>query len=130
MWRGCVRNIEIKSQVKPTGRQTILHEPQERFNLRLGNIDLLVHRIGGIEKQDGTGNISYDPANHEFMVRLREERILKIADKLPPLKVMGDDELCIINFKPSSSACVLAVVVTAHEGSFWVFFKSFLKEIG
>ncbi|WP_217554298.1 2-oxoacid:acceptor oxidoreductase subunit alpha [Streptomyces sp. GbtcB6] len=35
----------------------------------------LEHRIGGIEKQDGTGNISYDPANHEFMVRTRQARI-------------------------------------------------------
>ena len=55
-----------------------------------------MHRIGGIEKQDGTGNISYDPANHELMVRLREERILKIADKLPPLEVMGDDDADIL----------------------------------
>ena len=58
--------------------------------------EALMHRIGGIEKQDGTGNISYDPANHEFMVRLREERILKIADKLPPLEVMGDDDADIL----------------------------------
>ncbi|SOD84492.1 2-oxoacid:acceptor oxidoreductase subunit alpha [Streptomyces sp. Ag109_G2-15] len=35
----------------------------------------LEHRIGGIEKQDGTGNISYDPANHEFMVRTRQAKI-------------------------------------------------------
>ncbi|MEM8706174.1 MAG: 2-oxoacid:acceptor oxidoreductase subunit alpha [Actinomycetota bacterium] len=52
----------------------------------------LMHRIGGIEKQDGTGNISYAPENHEFMVRLREERILKIAEKLPPLEVAGDED--------------------------------------
>jgi len=58
--------------------------------------EALMHRIGGIEKQDGTGNISYDPANHEFMVHLREERILKIADKLPPLEVMGDDDADIL----------------------------------
>jgi 2-oxoglutarate ferredoxin oxidoreductase subunit alpha len=35
----------------------------------------LEHRIGGIEKQDGTGNISYDPANHDFMVRTRQAKI-------------------------------------------------------
>ncbi|MEV7857691.1 2-oxoacid:acceptor oxidoreductase subunit alpha [Streptomyces hirsutus] len=35
----------------------------------------LEHRIGGIEKQDGTGNISYDPANHDFMVRIRQAKI-------------------------------------------------------
>jgi 2-oxoglutarate ferredoxin oxidoreductase subunit alpha len=39
----------------------------------------LEHRIGGIEKQDGTGNISYDPANHDFMVRTRQAKIDNIA---------------------------------------------------
>ncbi|MDH2412489.1 2-oxoglutarate ferredoxin oxidoreductase subunit alpha, partial [Streptomyces chitinivorans] len=38
----------------------------------------LEHRIGGIEKQDGTGNISYDPANHDFMVRTRQAKIDRI----------------------------------------------------
>jgi 2-oxoglutarate ferredoxin oxidoreductase subunit alpha len=51
--------------------------------------EALMHRIGGIEKQDGTGNISYDPTNHEFMVVFEKSGILKIADKLPPLEVMG-----------------------------------------
>ena len=43
----------------------------------------LEHRIGGIEKEHETGNISYDPENHEFMVKLRAEKILKIADHIP-----------------------------------------------
>jgi 2-oxoglutarate/2-oxoacid ferredoxin oxidoreductase subunit alpha len=50
----------------------------------------LMHRIGGIEKEDGTGNISYDPTNHEFMVRMRADRIAKIADDIPLLAVDGD----------------------------------------
>ena len=50
----------------------------------------LMHRIGGIEKEDGTGNISYDPANHEFMVRMRAERIARIADDIPEVEVEGD----------------------------------------
>lgn len=45
----------------------------------------LEHRIGGIEKQDGTGNISYDPANHEFMVRTRQAKINGIA--VPDIEV-------------------------------------------
>ncbi len=52
--------------------------------------DGLMHRIGGIEKQDGTGNINYAPENHDFMVRLRDERIRKIAETIPPLEVQGD----------------------------------------
>jgi 2-oxoglutarate/2-oxoacid ferredoxin oxidoreductase subunit alpha len=50
----------------------------------------LMHRIGGIEKEDGSGNISYDPANHERMVRLRAARIAGIAADIPPVEVTGD----------------------------------------
>jgi 2-oxoglutarate ferredoxin oxidoreductase subunit alpha len=50
----------------------------------------LQHRIGGLEKQDGSGNISYDPANHATMTRLRAARIARIADELPPLAVDAD----------------------------------------
>lgn len=51
----------------------------------------LEHRIGGIEKQDGTGNISYDPANHATMTRLRAEKVSKIAADLPALEVDDPD---------------------------------------
>jgi 2-oxoglutarate ferredoxin oxidoreductase subunit alpha len=47
----------------------------------------LEHRIGGLEKGDGHGNISYDPANHDFMVRTRQAKIDRIADSIPPLQV-------------------------------------------
>ncbi|HKA67505.1 MAG TPA: 2-oxoacid:acceptor oxidoreductase subunit alpha [Actinomycetes bacterium] len=47
----------------------------------------LEHRIGGIEKSDGRGNISYDPANHDFMVRTRQAKIDGIARDIPPLEV-------------------------------------------
>ncbi|GAB2710214.1 2-oxoacid:acceptor oxidoreductase subunit alpha [Kitasatospora kifunensis] len=57
----------------------------------------LEHRIGGIEKQDGTGNISYDPANHDLMVRTRQAKIDGID--VPPIEV--DD--------PDSSAKVLVI---------------------
>jgi 2-oxoglutarate ferredoxin oxidoreductase subunit alpha len=47
----------------------------------------LEHRIGGLEKGDGHGNISYDPANHDFMVRTRAAKVERIAESLPPLEV-------------------------------------------
>ena len=47
----------------------------------------LEHRIGGIEKADRTGNISYDPANHDFMVRTRQAKVDAIAATIPPLEV-------------------------------------------
>lgn len=50
------------------------------------------HRIGGLEKQDGTGHISYDPANHEHMVALREDKVRRAALDIPPLQVDGDTD--------------------------------------
>jgi 2-oxoglutarate/2-oxoacid ferredoxin oxidoreductase subunit alpha len=47
----------------------------------------LEHRIGGIEKEDRTGNISYDPANHDLMVRTRQAKIDAVAASLPPIEV-------------------------------------------
>src|SRR4029077_334434 len=50
----------------------------------------LTHRIGGIEKEDGSGNISYDPDNHEHMVRLRAAKVAGIAKDIPEVEVSGD----------------------------------------
>lgn len=52
----------------------------------------LEHRIGGIEKEDVTGNVNYEPENHENMVRIRAEKVARIADDIPPLEVVGDAE--------------------------------------
>ena len=48
------------------------------------------HRLGGIEKQNITGNISYDPDNHELMVRLRAAKVNKAAQDIPPLQILGE----------------------------------------
>ncbi len=50
----------------------------------------LQHRIGGLEKADITGNISYDASNHERMTKLREQKVAGIADELPQLEVDSD----------------------------------------
>jgi 2-oxoglutarate ferredoxin oxidoreductase subunit alpha len=51
----------------------------------------LEHRIGGLEKADGTGNISYDPDNHDRMVALRAAKVAGIAKDIPPLEVDHQD---------------------------------------
>jgi 2-oxoglutarate ferredoxin oxidoreductase subunit alpha len=53
----------------------------------------LSHRIGGLEKEDGTGNVSYDPANHELMVRLRAAKVAGIANDIPLMEVDDPDGL-------------------------------------
>jgi 2-oxoglutarate ferredoxin oxidoreductase subunit alpha len=49
----------------------------------------LEHRIGGLEKQDVTGNVSYDPDNHDLMVRLRAEKVRRVAQEIPPTTING-----------------------------------------
>jgi len=50
----------------------------------------LEHRIGGIEKQHITGNVNYDPENHHLMVKLRQEKVDRVAADIPPVEVFGD----------------------------------------
>ncbi|MGA7690600.1 MAG: 2-oxoacid:acceptor oxidoreductase subunit alpha [Jiangellales bacterium] len=66
----------------------------------------LEHRIGGLEKEDVTGEISYDPQNHDRMVRLRARKVARIADSLPPMRV--DD--------PDGDASVLVLGWGSTEG--------------
>ncbi|HEV2368406.1 MAG TPA: 2-oxoacid:acceptor oxidoreductase subunit alpha [Acidimicrobiales bacterium] len=56
----------------------------------------LEHRVGGIEKEDGSGNISYDPANHERMVRLRAAKVAGIAKDIPPVDVDHEDGAVVL----------------------------------
>jgi len=52
----------------------------------------LEHRIGGLEKQDVSGNVSYEPENHEIMVELRAEKVKRVANFIPELSVQGASE--------------------------------------
>jgi 2-oxoglutarate ferredoxin oxidoreductase subunit alpha len=72
----------------------------------------LEHRIGGIEKADKTGSISYDPDNHDFMVRTRQAKVDGIARSLPPLEVddpTGDARVLVVGwgstYGPIGAAC-------------------------
>ncbi|MET8684178.1 2-oxoacid:acceptor oxidoreductase subunit alpha [Streptomyces sp. NPDC004732] len=70
----------------------------------------LEHRIGGIEKQDGTGNISYDPANHDFMVRTRQAKVDGIA--VPDLEVDdagGDADTLVLGWGSTYGPITAAV---------------------
>jgi len=72
----------------------------------------LEHRIGGIEKADGTGNISYDPANHDLMVRLRQAKVDGIARDIPPLAVddpSGEADVLVLGWGGTYGAITAAV---------------------
>ena len=49
----------------------------------------LEHRIGGLEKQDITGNVNYDSDNHQKMVEMRAQKVANIANELPKTKIFG-----------------------------------------
>jgi 2-oxoglutarate ferredoxin oxidoreductase subunit alpha len=51
----------------------------------------LEHRVGGLEKEDLTGDVSYDPDNHQRMTELREEKVQRIANQIPPVQVDGPE---------------------------------------
>ena len=55
-----------------------------------------MHRVGGLEKKDGTGNIDYTPDNHEKMVHLRAEKIAAIAADIPPTEINGDADADVL----------------------------------
>jgi 2-oxoglutarate ferredoxin oxidoreductase subunit alpha len=60
----------------------------------------LQHRLGGLEKEDGSGNISYDPGNHALMTELRAAKLEKLAEELPELEVDADEgaELLVLGW--------------------------------
>jgi 2-oxoglutarate ferredoxin oxidoreductase subunit alpha len=67
----------------------------------------LEHRIGGLEKEDVTGNVSYDPLNHEHMTLVREKKIAGIADDIPEATEVDsqeDAELLILAWGSTYSA--------------------------
>jgi 2-oxoglutarate/2-oxoacid ferredoxin oxidoreductase subunit alpha len=78
----------------------------------------LEHRIGGIEKEDVTGNVSYDPLNHEHMVRLRSEKVQRIAQDIPDLDVLGGESgaVLVVGWGSTYGAITAAVLKAQQEG--------------
>jgi 2-oxoglutarate ferredoxin oxidoreductase subunit alpha len=76
------------------------------------------HRIGGLEKADGTGAISYDPENHEKMTKIRAEKIAGVAREIPPTKINGktEGELLIVGWGSTYGAITSAVSEARKAG--------------
>ncbi len=95
-----IPEIDPGFATEPNGDEGVFHPYMRDENLArpwaIPGTPGLEHRIGGLEKQDLTGNISYDPSNHEQMTHLRAAKVAGIADSIPPLEVDdpdGDAEL-------------------------------------
>ena len=78
----------------------------------------LEHRIGGLEKSDIYGNVSYDPENHDKMVKLRTEKIKRMVNDIPDLKVDGNEkgELLVLGWGSTYGTIKDAVLKARNNG--------------
>ena len=78
----------------------------------------LEHRVGGIEKAENTGHVSYDPENHHKMVKLRQEKVDRIQNDIPETEVFGANhgDLLVLSWGGTFGACRSAVESMQEEG--------------
>ncbi|HYW73010.1 MAG TPA: 2-oxoacid:acceptor oxidoreductase subunit alpha, partial [Pyrinomonadaceae bacterium] len=78
----------------------------------------LEHRIGGIEKQNITGNVNYDPENHQLMVKLRQEKVDRAAADVPPVEVFGEasGKVLVLGWGSTYGSITSAVEKMRKEG--------------
>ena len=78
----------------------------------------LMHRLGGLEKEDGTGNVSYDPDNHQHMTNTRAAKVAKIAERVPPQEVFGETsgDTLVVSWGGTYGSCHTAVQRCRENG--------------
>jgi 2-oxoglutarate ferredoxin oxidoreductase subunit alpha len=78
----------------------------------------LEHRIGGLEKKDGSGEVCYLPANHEHMCKTRRDKIAGIAETIPPAEVLGEEsgDLLVVSWGSTYGAVTSAVERCRADG--------------
>ncbi len=108
----------VPNKVLPDGTETFwpyLRDPETLARpWALPGSPGLMHRIGGLEKADGTGNVSYDPANHDLMVRLRAQKVAGIAKDIPSVQVddpdgLGGADLLVLGWGSTQGAIQAAI---------------------
>lgn len=79
----------------------------------------LRHRLGGLEKEDITGNVSQDSMNHQIMTNLRQEKVNRVANYIPELKIEGDaegGEILVVGWGSTHGVLLTAVEELREEG--------------
>jgi 2-oxoglutarate ferredoxin oxidoreductase subunit alpha len=78
----------------------------------------LMHRIGGLEKQDITGNVNYDPANHQHMINTRAKKVENVATIIPLQEIEGpaNGDLLVLSWGGTYGACKTAVETCLNQG--------------
>lgn len=114
-----LQDIEVEFRTDPEGFFPYLRDEQTlaRPWVKPGTPGL-EHRIGGIEKDYLTGNISYAPANHEQMVRVRHQKVTRITREIPPTKVHGPErgKLLVLGWGSTYGAIAAAVEDAQAQG--------------
>jgi 2-oxoglutarate ferredoxin oxidoreductase subunit alpha len=105
-------DIDVRFRTDPEGFQPYTREEATlaRPWVRPGTPGL-EHRIGGLEKQHITGNVSYDPDNHDLMVRLRAEKVRRVGQEIPPTTINGPagGDLLVVGWGGTYGAITAAV---------------------
>ncbi len=111
--------IDLRFRVEPAGFLPYSRDPQTLARpWAIPGTPGLEHRIGGIEKSDGTGTISYEPENHEHMVHLRREKVARVALDIPRTEVDGDSEgLLVVGWGSTYGAITGAVRRARADGA-------------
>jgi 2-oxoglutarate ferredoxin oxidoreductase subunit alpha len=112
-------DLAVEFRTDPQGFTPYLRDPQTLARpWAIPGTPGLEHRIGGIEKQEGTGNVNYEPQNHERMVHLRAEKVARVALELPPLEVDGDPEgeLLVVGWGSTRGAIIGGVNAARKAG--------------
>src|SRR5512134_1000665 len=111
--------IDVQYRTDPEGFFPYLRDPATlaRPWVKPGTPGL-EHRIGGIEKQDVTGNISYDPDNHDHMVRMRAEKVRRVAQEIPPTSINGPatGDLLVVGWGGTYGSITAAVERAQADG--------------
>jgi len=113
--------IDVNFRTEAEGFQPYLRDENLARPWAIPGTPGLEHRLGGIEKQAITGNISYDPDNHQLMTETRAEKVARVADHLPPLEVTGDAEgdLLVVGWG-STAGALESGVKTVHARGYKV----------
>jgi 2-oxoglutarate ferredoxin oxidoreductase subunit alpha len=111
--------IEVKFHTDPTTFMPYARDAETLARpFALPGTPGLEHRIGGIEKQHITGNVNYDPENHHLMVKLRQEKIDRAVNDIPPIEVMGEQsgKVLVLGWGSTYGSISSAVEKMQREG--------------
>ncbi len=109
----------VRLRTDPAGFQPYVRDPETLARpWAVPGTPGLEHRIGGLGKQEDTGNVSYEPRNNQRMNELRAEKVARIAAEIPPVEVLGPErgELLVVGWGGTHGAITSAVEAARADG--------------